>query len=556
MAFIATLKEVVGRRYVLSSDQATYRYRTGYRYGGGAVLAVVRPGTLIELWRVAKLCTSSRKIIVMQAANTGLTGGSTPYGRYDREVVIISAMRISQVQIIDGGRQVLCFPGTQLNYLERVLKPLGKEPHSVIGSSCIGASVVGGICNNSGGSLVRRGAAFTKLALFARVDEAGTIHLVNHLGIDLGEDPEDCLRRLECGAYESADISPASPEEYDYEARVRDVTANTPARFNNDPQCLHETSGCAGRLIVFAVRLPTYPKDVETRVFYIGTNDPNELTDIRVHVLKNFKSLPISAEYLHADIFDLARDYGKDTFVAIRALGVEKLPYLFALKNTIDQFAAFIGFENRNVSDHVLQFISRLLPQHLPRRLREFRKSYNHHLIIRVGDDGIEEARKYLSCKFPTRTGASFECSQSDGEKAFLHRFAAAGAATRYAALHNSYVEGVISFDIALKRNEQEWVTPLPRHLDEMVDKALIYGHFFCHVFHKDYILRKGSDPQEFKTAMLNWFDQNKIEYPAEHNVGHLYKAKPVLASFYKDLDPSNSINPGIGQTSKLVNWK
>ena len=33
--------------------------------------------------------------------------------------------------------------------LESKLKPLGKEPHSVIGSTSIGASIVGGVCNNS-----------------------------------------------------------------------------------------------------------------------------------------------------------------------------------------------------------------------------------------------------------------------------------------------------------------------------------------------------------------------------------------------------------------------
>ena len=45
-------------------------------------------------------------------------------------------------------------------------------------------------------------------------------------------------------------------------------------------------------------------------------------------------------------------------------------------------------------------------------------------------------------------------------------------------------------------------------------------------------------------------------QYPAEHNVGHEYKAVPVLTEFYKNLDPTNFFNPGIGQTSKLKNWK
>ena len=45
-------------------------------------------------------------------------------------------------------------------------------------------------------------------------------------------------------------------------------------------------------------------------------------------------------------------------------------------------------------------------------------------------------------------------------------------------------------------------------------------------------------------------------EYPAEHNVGHEYYAKPSLLNFYKKLDPTNALNPGIGLTSKRKYWK
>ncbi len=62
------------------------------------------------------------------------------------------------------------------------LAPHQREPRSVIGSSCIGASVLGGVCNNSGGALVRRGPAYTELALYAQVDELGELQLINHLG--------------------------------------------------------------------------------------------------------------------------------------------------------------------------------------------------------------------------------------------------------------------------------------------------------------------------------------------------------------------------------------
>ena len=78
LRFIEQLKSIVGPRHVLTNAQSTLRYRMGFRFGNGPALAVVRPGSLVEQWKVLKACVASNKIIIMQAANTGLTGGSTP----------------------------------------------------------------------------------------------------------------------------------------------------------------------------------------------------------------------------------------------------------------------------------------------------------------------------------------------------------------------------------------------------------------------------------------------------------------------------------------------
>lgn len=46
-----------------------------------------------------KACVSADKIILMQAANTGLTEGSTPNGNdYDRDIVIISTLRLDHAR--------------------------------------------------------------------------------------------------------------------------------------------------------------------------------------------------------------------------------------------------------------------------------------------------------------------------------------------------------------------------------------------------------------------------------------------------------------------------
>src|SRR5262245_27939079 len=205
--FIEQLKAIVGARHVLTKPESTLRYRVGFRFGNGPVLGVVRPGSLIEQWRVLKACVAANKIVIMQAANTGLTGGSTPDGSdYDRDIVIVSTLRLSKIRLIDQGRQVICHPGATLFQLEKALKPLGRDPHSVIGSSCIGASVFGGICNNSGGALIRRGPAFTQMTVFARIDDSRDPQLINHLGVNLGNDPETILDRLDRDTFTEEEI--------------------------------------------------------------------------------------------------------------------------------------------------------------------------------------------------------------------------------------------------------------------------------------------------------------------------------------------------------------
>lgn len=556
-ALLASLREVVGNDHVLTDEQSTRRFRKGHRTGDGGVLAVVRPGSLLEQWRVLQAAVAADRIVIMQAANTGLTGGSTPDGNnYDREIVLVSTLRITGVQLINDGAQVVCLPGATLDRLEQALAPLGREPHSVIGSSCIGASVLGGVCNNSGGALVRRGPAYTELALYAQVQEDGTLELVNHLGIELGASPEEILTRLQSGDYSPQQVSnegTGKASDARYGEHVRDVDADTPARFNADPSRLFEASGSAGKLCLFAVRLDTYAKEASS-VFYIGSNDPHDLTEVRRHLLAHLPRLPIAGEYIHRTAFDIGEKYGKDTFLVIDKFGTAKVPAAFALKSRVDGF--FERFGLRGVADRAIQLLMNLLPSHLPQRMREYRDRYEHHLLVRVSNDTVDATRAFLTEYFANRSsGAFFECDAEEGRKAFLHRFAIAGAAIRYREAHRSSVEDIVALDIALRRNDRDWVETLPAEMEGQIIHKLYYGHFFCHVFHQDYIIKKGVDPLAMEHGMWALLDERRAEYPAEHNVGHLYIAKPALAGFYRDLDPTNTFNPGIGHTSKHKHW-
>ena len=556
---LKNLQEIVGPKFILKDKWRKQSYSKGWRYGEGDSLAVVRPGTLIEIWKILQICVKYEVIVIMQAANTGLTGGSTPYGDdYDRPILIINTMRINSIHIINEGKQVVGLSGSTLFELENKLKPYGREPHSVIGSSCIGASVVGGICNNSGGALVKRGPAYTELSMYAQIESNGELSLVNNLGIDLGVSPEEILNNLQIRNYTQSHVQHLNKlaSDNEYGKRIRDVNANTPARFNADPRRLHGASGCAGKLAVFAVRLDTYPIAKRNQVFYVGTNSSQIFSKIRKDILSTFKNLPTSGEYLHRDCYDAAKKYSKDTFIAIDKMGPSFIPKLFEFKRRIDNFAEKIIFLPNKLSDIIMQCLSILWPKHLPPRMDEYRNKYEHHWIIEFSDDGIDEAKLFFDKFFKNNEGGYFECTAKESKKAILHRFVAAGAVARYHALNFNKSGEMMSMDIAFPRNEKDWFEKLPTEIDNLIEMKLYYGHLFCHVLHQNYVVKKGVDVEDLKKKLLKSYDDRGAEYPAEHNVGHEYYAKPALSNFYKNLDPTNSFNPGIGQTSKQKNWK
>ena len=555
---INKLKQLIGDQNVLTSEWNKLPYSKGWRYGAGSALAVLKPNKLSDIWRILQICAKENIIIIMQAANTGLTGGSTPCGNdYDRPIIVINTMLINNIHIIKEGSQIVSLTGSTLYDLEKKLKPYGREPHSIIGSTSIGASIIGGICNNAGGSLVQRGPSYTEMALYAKINKNGNLELVNELGINLGSSPEEILDNLQNQNYKESDIFNTNKLGSDdkYSEIVRQIDKNTPSRFNSDSRLLYGASGSAGKIAVFAVRLDTYISPKENKVFYLGTNDPDVFWKIRRDILSKFKTLPTLGDYLHRDCYDAAKKYSKDTFLVIERLGTTFLPTLFELKRKVDIIAKKLKFLPNNFSDRLMQFLSIFFPNHLPKRMEKFRDLYEHHWIIEMSDDGIGEARDYFANVFESNDGDFFECNDFESKKASLHRFVSASAIGRYHILNSKSHGEMMSLDIAFPRNEKNWFEKLPKEIDSMLEMKLYYGHLFCHVLHQNYILKKGVDSEKLKSKLLKIYDKRGAEYPAEHNVGHEYLAKPSLKKFYKELDPTNVFNAGIGRTSKNKNW-
>ena len=552
------IESIVGKRQLITARWRKQPYSKGWRYGEGKAFAVAKPKSLIEIWRILEICVRDNIIIIMQAANTGLTGGSTPYGDdYDRQILIINTMRINDIHIINEGKQIVGLTGSTLYNLEKKLKPYGREPHSIIGSTSIGASIIGGVCNNSGGSLVKRGPAYTELALYAKINKNGRLELINELGIELGSSPEEILKNLQNQNYHKSDIKISDKLASDdkYSEIVRQINKNTPARYNSDSRLLYGASGSAGKIAVFAVRLDTYPIPKKNKVFYVGSNNPDIFWKIRRDILSKFKTLPTLGDYLHRDCYDAAKKYSKDTFVVIEKLGTKFLPTLFELKRSVDIIASKFKILPNNFSDRLMQFLSNFWPNHLPKRMEKFRDLFEHHWVIEMSDDGIEEAENYFKNFFKDNEGDYFICNEYEAKKASLHRFVSASAIGRYHVLNSKKHGEMMSMDIAFPRNEKDWFEKLPKEIDDMFEMKLYYGHLFCHVLHQNYILKKDVDAEKLKEKLLKVYDKRGAEYPAEHNVGHEYYAKPNLSKFYKKLDPTNIFNPGIGKTSKLKDW-
>ena len=102
MSVVEELTEIVGKHNVITSKERSRPYREGYRSGKGDALAVVKPADLMELWHVLEVLHKNNIIILMQAANTGLTEGSIPASGYDRDIVVVNGMRIKGLQLINN----------------------------------------------------------------------------------------------------------------------------------------------------------------------------------------------------------------------------------------------------------------------------------------------------------------------------------------------------------------------------------------------------------------------------------------------------------------------
>jgi len=95
------LKAVVGPRGFIDQpgDMLPYTVEHRDKWQGPSPL-VVRPGTVSEVQQVLAICNETRTPVVPQGGNTGLVGGSIPFGNGDE--VILSLNRLKAVRAVDA----------------------------------------------------------------------------------------------------------------------------------------------------------------------------------------------------------------------------------------------------------------------------------------------------------------------------------------------------------------------------------------------------------------------------------------------------------------------
>ena len=218
--------------------------------------------------------------------------------------------------------------------------------------------------------------------------------------------------------------------------RIRNLEGGLPNRFNADPRRLFELSGSAGKVAAFAVRVDTYLLPKKEKVFFIGTDQPDDLTKLRQQILTKFKELPEMCEYMNRDIFNVAERYGKDVFLSIKHIGTRHLPKAYSLKSAIEHRLNKLQFLPRTRPTSLT--MSAVSSRNTYPRLLEYRDRFNYYLMLSMSDDGIEEARNYLDQEWKLYGEGDFEYAH-EHEAALLHRFAAAGAAIRYQTLHQKH---------------------------------------------------------------------------------------------------------------------
>eukprot|EP00667_Euglena_gracilis_P005361 EG_transcript_5401 len=543
------LRQIVGPGHVSENV-----LQQGSRMGLGTAMAVATPGTLQEAVDVLRACVKAGVVVIPQGANTGLTGGSVPRDKLcDRPVVVINMRRLNAIVPICKGEKVLCLAGAGILDLGQKLKNLGREAHSVLGSVFLNPAVAAGVAFGSGGTQIRKGPAYTERALYCRITAQGEVEVVDELGI-LSKDTEDLFQKIHSGKLRDEDIDPACQRQASdtgYRSQVCRFDS-TVSRFNADTKG-PDPCRCEGKVLILATVHDTFPIPQRTQINWVSCKDFDTAQALKCQVfLKNPAALPTLVEYMDRDTVDVVDSAGRGFTTTINTLGMGSLGALWGLKLQIQ--ALPLPLADR-ICDLFLWYTNNLLPNPLTPPLAALAKRYDHHLLVEMPEFGNGEIHD-IETRFldwvkqqPAGTVEWHTCTPEEKGWAMVFRFVTAAAFKTYCI--GKRLEG-LSLDYSLPKNEMAApIIPDPKPLIRMR-----YSHFGCNVVHEDLAYPAGVDVHDAKFGIKKVVEHMKGKLPAEHGHGTEYTAPPDAQARWKRMDPTNTMNPGVGGLSYLRGYR
>jgi FAD/FMN-containing dehydrogenase len=151
-ALIATLAGVVGDAHVLTDADLRASYETDWtRRWSGEALAVVRPASTAEVAQVVAACHAAGVAVIPQGGNTGLVGGSVPRASSAVPQVVVSLLRLREIEAPDdGGNEVTVGAGATLAAVQEAVRPRGLDVGVDLGARD-SATIGGMVATNAGG---------------------------------------------------------------------------------------------------------------------------------------------------------------------------------------------------------------------------------------------------------------------------------------------------------------------------------------------------------------------------------------------------------------------
>jgi D-lactate dehydrogenase len=143
-------------------------------------------------------------------------------------------------------------------------------------------------------------------------------------------------------------------------------------------------------------------------------------------------------------------------------------------------------------------------------------------------------------------------CGPEDTKRITSFRFAAASAFRTWCVGRG--LQGV-SIDYALPKNYID--CPSVTDLGVAAPATRMrYSHFGCNVVHEDLAFAAGVDTHAAKMAIKHRVEALGGALPAEHGHGVEYTAPPAQQQRWRQMDPSNTMNPGVGGLEYTLHYK